>query len=352
MNFTVGTALELTSSGVLNVKLGTTSSTACAGNDSRLSDNRSNPYALSWSGYSSGSYDGSSTASISIPNNTNQLTNGAGYITGITQAMVLNVMSGTKSSGYFLNGSGTFSQITTSDISGLSTGYVTINTAQTITAQKTYSALGWYNGVGLLKAGASGNVHIIFGAGSGNVINGVTSDESMGNLYFNYNSSSAFTRVDGSNNFQTAGDVVAYSTSSSLSDFVPVATTSTYGIVTYDGTTIGKNSSGQLCVLNGGAVSQVNSYTSGCVIRCGFVSIGSTTIASNSQANGGTTYISNVIAITCAPYTTSGGDDYKITAHVRLVSTGTYQFQARNNTSSSVTTSSGFGIQYIAICSS
>lgn len=39
------------------------------------------PASLSWSGYSSGSYDGSSSKSISIPNNTNQLTNGAGYIT-------------------------------------------------------------------------------------------------------------------------------------------------------------------------------------------------------------------------------------------------------------------------------
>lgn len=37
--------------------------------------------ALSWSGYSSGSYNGSVAKSISIPNNTNQLTNGAGFIT-------------------------------------------------------------------------------------------------------------------------------------------------------------------------------------------------------------------------------------------------------------------------------
>lgn len=40
-----------------------------------------NPSALSWSGYSSGRYDGSAAKSISIPNNTNQLTNGAGFIT-------------------------------------------------------------------------------------------------------------------------------------------------------------------------------------------------------------------------------------------------------------------------------
>lgn len=37
--------------------------------------------SLSWSGYSSGSYNGSTVQSISIPNNTNQLVNGAGYIT-------------------------------------------------------------------------------------------------------------------------------------------------------------------------------------------------------------------------------------------------------------------------------
>ena len=37
--------------------------------------------AFSWSGYSSGSYNGSAAKSISIPNNTNQLTNGAGFIT-------------------------------------------------------------------------------------------------------------------------------------------------------------------------------------------------------------------------------------------------------------------------------
>lgn len=40
-----------------------------------------NPNALSWSGFSSGSYDGSSAKSITIPNNTNQLTNDAGFIT-------------------------------------------------------------------------------------------------------------------------------------------------------------------------------------------------------------------------------------------------------------------------------
>ena len=38
-------------------------------------------HSISWSGYSSGSYDGSAAKSFVIPSNTNQLTNGAGYDT-------------------------------------------------------------------------------------------------------------------------------------------------------------------------------------------------------------------------------------------------------------------------------
>ena len=59
VQFTPGTALELTANSVLNVKFGTTGTTACAGNDSRRSDARKCPYSLSWSGYREGSYDGS-----------------------------------------------------------------------------------------------------------------------------------------------------------------------------------------------------------------------------------------------------------------------------------------------------
>ena len=51
--------------------------------------------ALSWSGYSSGSYNGSAVKSISIPNNTNQLTNGAGFITA-SASITGNAGSATK----------------------------------------------------------------------------------------------------------------------------------------------------------------------------------------------------------------------------------------------------------------
>lgn len=44
--------------------------------------------ALSWSGYNSGSYNGSSGSSFVIPSDNSQLGNGRGYITGITSAMV------------------------------------------------------------------------------------------------------------------------------------------------------------------------------------------------------------------------------------------------------------------------
>lgn len=51
--------------------------------------------ALSWSGYSSGSYNGSAAKSISIPSNTNQLTNGAGFITA-SASITGNAGSATK----------------------------------------------------------------------------------------------------------------------------------------------------------------------------------------------------------------------------------------------------------------
>lgn len=50
-------------------------------NDSRLTNARYNPYAITFTGYTSAIYDGSTAVTIPIPNNTSQLTNGAGYIT-------------------------------------------------------------------------------------------------------------------------------------------------------------------------------------------------------------------------------------------------------------------------------
>lgn len=65
-----------------------------------------NPTALSWSGYSSGSYDGSAAKSITIPSNTSQLTNGAGFITGITKTMVATALGAATAGRYLLDTGG------------------------------------------------------------------------------------------------------------------------------------------------------------------------------------------------------------------------------------------------------
>lgn len=48
---------------------------------SQIPTSLKSPNSLSWRGYNTGSYDGSSAKSFVIPSNTNQLTNGAGFIT-------------------------------------------------------------------------------------------------------------------------------------------------------------------------------------------------------------------------------------------------------------------------------
>ena len=53
---------------------------------------------LTFTGYTSAQYDGTAAVSVAIPNDTNQLTNGAGYISGITKAMVEAVLTGSITS--------------------------------------------------------------------------------------------------------------------------------------------------------------------------------------------------------------------------------------------------------------
>ena len=54
--------------------------------------------SLSWSGYNTGSYDGSSAKTITIPSNTNQLTNGAGFTTnkGTVTSVAVKMNGATK----------------------------------------------------------------------------------------------------------------------------------------------------------------------------------------------------------------------------------------------------------------
>ena len=73
---------------------------------SQIPTSLKSPNSLSWSGYNTGSYDGSSAKSFVIPSNTNQLTNGAGFITS-SASISGNAATATnadKLDGYHANG--------------------------------------------------------------------------------------------------------------------------------------------------------------------------------------------------------------------------------------------------------
>lgn len=224
-----------------------------------LTYQRTTPKTLSWSygsvtSASNGSYNSLAQTSFVIPNNTSHLANGAGYIYDANGKFTSLQNSGDSSQ--YLAGNGRFYTIAYSELSGkpdLSV-YVTLAGTQTITGVKTYSVLGWYDGTGILKAGPSNNVHLVIGAGSGNCINGLKSDDSSyGNVYINYKSGSSYVKVDDSDNLFATGDVVAYSTSSTVAN-TPVATTSQLGLVRIkSGGGIAIDSNGYLtCTVTGG----------------------------------------------------------------------------------------------------
>ena len=210
VNFTPGNALQLTSSGVLNVLIGTTSGTVCAGNDSRLTT----------------AYNQSHTHS------------NKSVLDGITYGYVSNWntaynLSHSHSNKTVLDG------ISSSDVSHWDNAY---NNAHWHT-NKSYLDVINQN----LSTGSSVTFLRVYIDDDGGTWR--MQVEPSGRLTFALGSTAKAYIDDG--NIVSMGDVVAYATGSSLSDFVPVATTSTYGLVRYDGTTIGKNSSGQLYVIGG-----------------------------------------------------------------------------------------------------
>lgn len=239
VNFTVGEGLRMSVSNELSVKYGTIAGTACQGNDYRLSNDRKNPYKLSWSG---GEYDGS--AEKTLPD---FITDRNGNI---------KKLYGSGDNRKYLSGDGTFYSVQYDEINGLADNYVTINTAQTVTAKKvfkTYGRSACAFGNYYTSPSSGGHVYLLIGAGSGNCINGYN-NEKVGNVYINYIDDTHYTRFDVNNNVVTTGDVVANSTTGTLSGVVPVADSSTYGLVKYDNSTIKKNSSGQLyCTVQGGS---------------------------------------------------------------------------------------------------
>ena len=213
-----------------------------------------NPYSLSWSGYSSGSYDGSSSKSISIPSNTSQLTNGAGFIKDGNGTFT--VLSGSGSSSKYLAGNGTFYSVGFSELSGIpswiagwdtnrfnlnSNGGAVFKSAGTMTSFTHSDSPISYLGVEIYNNQVRGT----------NTQSAYAGTKYVGNLYLNYVDDSTYVRIDNYGTLSSTGDVIAFSIGSA-SEIAGTATSSTYGLVKYDNSTIKINSLGQLYAVNSG----------------------------------------------------------------------------------------------------
>ena len=235
---------------------------------SQIPTSLKSPYALSWGGYSTGTYDGSAAKTLSIPNNTNQLTNGAGFIKDGNGNFT--TLTGSGSSTKYLAGNGTFYTIAYSELSGTPdltiympkaggtfTGNVNMNTGSTFPYYRVTNSVGWAQ-----LAGTSGTY-------LGSALSGII-QSSLAFAIMGRNSSPNMVVFDGGT-VKASKDVIAFATSDA-DDFIAIATTDMYGLVKIDGTTIKVNSSGQIYAAGGGStVSASASYTSG-------TSIGTVTI--------------------------------------------------------------------------
>lgn len=209
IDFTPGTGLDLSEASVLSVKYGTTAGTACQGNDSRL-HTHNNKSVLD--GITSGLISNWNTAYTNNHTHSNKT--------------VLDGISSTKVSHWdtAYTNNHTHSNKSYLDVinQGLGTSYSPTFKAITL-SEWTIDSVG-----GDLNLRHLGQLAAYFsGANNGNFV-------AKGTMI-------------------AEGDVIAYQDGGSYASGLPVADSSTYGLVRYDGTTIGKNSSGQLYVINAGS---------------------------------------------------------------------------------------------------
>ena len=209
IDFEVGTGLQMSSSSVLSVKYGTTAGTACQGNDTRL-HTHNNKSILD--GITSGLISNWNTAYTN-----NHTHNNKTVLDGISSTKVSNWDEAFSNKHWHNNKSNldTINQ-------GLGTSYSPTFKAITL-SEWTIDGVG-----GDLNLRHLGQLAAYFsGANNGNFV-------AKGTMI-------------------AEGDVIAYQDGGSYASGLPVADSSTYGLVRYDGTTIGKNSSGQLYVINAGS---------------------------------------------------------------------------------------------------
>lgn len=249
IDFTPGTGLDLSAASVLSVKYGTEAGTACQGNDSRLSDARRNPYYLSWTGYSSGSYDGSKSKSFTIPSATSQLTNDAGFIYDANENIFSLVGSGERSQ--YLAGNGRFYTVSFNELSGIPSWITGWNTNR-FNLNSNGGAVFKSTGTMVTPSHTDSPISNLGVEIYNNQIRGINSSN-VGNLYLNYIDSVNYVKIDPSCNIISTRDIIAYADGGNYASGLPLADSYTYGLIKYDGTTIGKNSNGQLYVINGGS---------------------------------------------------------------------------------------------------
>lgn len=229
VNFTVGKGLQMSVDNELSVKYGTIAGTACQGDDSRLSNDRKNPYKLSWDG---GEYDGSASKTLPGFLTVNDL---SGYVkkTGddMSDSLLMTLKRPFSTDTYKIN--------IGANINGEINPYISIfgNEYAKLHVNQGSSNTSKWTDYGSTTIICSGDYLIR------------TSNTASNDFKFT------------GKNFTAPGDVVANSTTTAFTSVVPVADSSTYGLVKYDNSTIKKNSSGQLyCTVQGGGSSGVVKY--------------------------------------------------------------------------------------------
>lgn len=151
-----------------------------------------------------------------IPTNTNQLTNGAGFITGINQTMILNALTGAGSSSKYLAGNGTFYTISYSELSGTPDLSLFVRKAgDTMTGALNIQ----YANESILKVimGSDSNRWSSFSTISNAGFSGAIKSSQKFMILAGNNYSNRI-EIDGGN-ISATGDVVAYSTGAAPSPF-------------------------------------------------------------------------------------------------------------------------------------
>ena len=162
-----GSALNFTTTGSGNVVTSVTKSgtsvtvtkglTSVLEGDVRLTNDRPNPYSLTFSGYSTATYNGSAAVSVALPTKLSQLTNDSGYLNSIDADLVAiaaltgttGLLRKTAANTWSLDTNAYLTAITKAQVEGVLTGNITTHIhSQYLTGNQTISVSGDATGSG------------------------------------------------------------------------------------------------------------------------------------------------------------------------------------------------------------